>query len=64
MFLRWSGVVGRETEGDDGAKVGELSMLEDGSIVGSKSRSGRGGERSGRRVILRSRRRKAALVDM
>lgn len=56
--------MGRETEGDDGAKVGELSMLEDGSIVGSKSRSGRGGERSGRRVILRSRRRKAALVDM
>jgi len=60
LFLKWSGIVGREGEEDDT----KLSVLEDGSMVGSKSRSGRGGEGSGRRVILRSKRRKAALVDI
>jgi len=54
-------MVGREAEEEDGAK---LSVLEVGSMVGSKSRSGRGGERSGRRVTLRSKRRNAALVDI
>jgi len=54
-------MVGREAEEEDGAK---LSVLEVGSMVGSKSRSGRGGERSGLRVTLRSKRRNAALVDI
>ena len=46
---------------DEGASVGEDTSEPSGSIEGSKSRSGMGGERSGRRVIRRSTSRRNAL---
>ena len=61
LFRRCSGVDGIEGGGDEGAKVGEDVSESSGSIDGSKSRSGIGGDKSGRRVIRRSTRRKAAL---
>ena len=64
MFFRCSGVDGIEEGGDEGAKVGEdVSDCDDGgNIDGSKSRSGIGGDRSGRLVILTIRRRNIALL--
>lgn len=50
--------------GEDGAKVGEDSTLEGGSMVGSKSRSGSGGESRGRHVTFKSKRRSTALEVM
>lgn len=60
LFLRCSGVTGREDGREEGAIVGEVSV-EDGSVVGSMSRSGIGGEINGLRVILRSMKRRIAL---
>jgi hypothetical protein len=54
LFLRWSGVDGMEGGAEEGASVGEAISEPSGSIEGSKSRSGMGGERSGRRVIRKS----------
>lgn len=61
MFFKWSGVVGGDDANEDGAKVGEDSALGGGRTVGSKSRSGRGGERRGLCVTFKSRRRSITL---
>lgn len=50
-----------ECEGEEGANVGEEELLRGGNIVGSKSRSGIGGETNGRLVIFKRKRRKEAL---
>jgi hypothetical protein len=61
LLRRWSGVMGGECEGDEGARVGDVVLLWGGRVVGSKSRSGRGGETRGRLVSFRSNRRSEAL---
>lgn len=50
-----------EGGGDEGASVGEAMSESSGNMDGSKSRSGIGGDKSGRRVIRMSTMRKAAL---
>lgn len=61
LFCKWSGVAGGDSEGDEGAIVGDEVTLEDGKADGSMSRSGTGGDRSGRRVMRRSSSRRIAL---
>lgn len=65
MFLRCSGVDGREEGGEEGARVGEDAASEGaGKEAGSNSRSGMGGEIKGLLVILsKSKRRTALRVD-
>lgn len=62
LFLRCSGVAGGEEDGDDGASVGDDAFDEGGNEVGSKSRSGIGGDSKGLRVIWSRRRRRIALI--
>ena len=64
LFRKCSGVDGSELGGEDGASVGEVATSElsdEGSWAGSKSRSGMGGESSGRRVMRRMSKRRVAL---
>lgn len=61
LFLRCSGVDGIDGGGEEGTRVGEDVSEPSGIMVGSMSRSGIGGARRGRRVIRKSRKRKAAL---
>jgi hypothetical protein len=61
LFFKWSGVCGGESEGEEGAKVGEEALLGGGIEAGSRSLSGIGGDNSGRPVIRRSTRRRIAL---
>lgn len=62
LFLRCSGVAGREDGGEEGARVGEEAASDGaGKAEGSNSRSGTKGETRGLRVILRRTNRKAAL---
>jgi hypothetical protein len=60
LFRRCVGVAGGE-ESDEGAMVEEGVSGEVGRVAGSKSRSGMGGERKGRRVIRRRIMRRRAL---
>lgn len=60
LFLRCSGVSGKEDGSEEEASVGELSV-EGGNVVGSISRSGIGGDIVGLRVMRRSMRRRIAL---
>lgn len=64
LFRKWSGVLGEELEGDEGARVGEDVVDEGDRAVGSISRSGIGGETSGRRVMRRSTNRNIALIKI
>ena len=43
LLRRCSGVIGGVSWGDEGARVGDVVLLKDGNVVGSKSRSGSGG---------------------
>ena len=52
LFLRCSGVAGGEEVGEDGASVGDDVLDCGGNGIGSKSRSGMGGESKGRLVTL------------
>jgi hypothetical protein len=62
LFLRWSGVRGGEPGAEEGARVGELDTDDvSGNAEGSNSRSGMGGEASGRRVVRRISNRSIAL---
>jgi hypothetical protein len=56
-------VTGGESEGDEGARVGE-DAPDDGRVEGSNSRSGINGNTSGRRVRRRRKRRKNALDNV
>ena len=51
LFLRWSGVDGRDDGGELAANVGDEVSEPAGMLSGSNSRSGMGGESNGRRVI-------------
>ena len=62
LFLRWSGVEGKEDGGDEGAKVGEEVSEPAGRFSGSNSRSGIGGDTNGRRVIRSRTIRRSALT--
>ena len=61
MLRRCSGVIGGEAGAEEGAKVGEVELLDGGRVVGSNSLSGIGGERSGLRVIFSNNKRRDAL---
>lgn len=49
--------------GDDGASVGEDALLDDGTLAGSKSRSGMGGDNTGLCVRRSRRKRRRALSE-
>lgn len=62
LFFRCSGVARGEGEMEEGAKVGDESALDgDGSVVGSKSRSGTVGVTRGLFVVRSNKTRSAAL---
>ncbi len=62
MFFKCSGVDGIDEGGEEGARVGEELSEPGGKTAGSKSRSGTGVLRTGRRVIRRIKRRRMALL--
>ena len=64
LFLRCSGVDGRDDGGEVAANVGEVDASESaGRFSGSNSRSGIGGESSGRRVMRSKARRSTVLIE-